>query len=148
MKKERDRLIGIYGHLYEFKSFGDRLRCAYCDDTRYELDHIPPISWAESLVRSKKTIEFLLVPVCRDCNQILGGRPLMDYESRLSFLYTRIIARMERDKSWKWSDQEIEDDLSGRLQKYVKANKARVVRELKNRLRAIERKLARLDVDY
>lgn len=102
--------------------------CIYCNDVAQEWDHIPPKALRRQLTWEQwheMGVKFRRVPACRDCNQIIGARPLFTVADRR--------ARV-REKLWRrhrkliltpgWQAEEL-DQLEGRLKDYVKGMQKR-----------------------
>jgi hypothetical protein len=142
--KTRRHYEKVFGHLYTFKGMDNRLSCAYCGDTRATVDHIPPISLVAKIGTKelrKRDVELITVPACKTCNATLAARPLATYEERLVFMYNKTIDQME-SKTF-WSDDEM-NELGGRLKQMVVAKQMHLRRELTERLRGMERNLAKM----
>lgn len=143
----RKSAIAIFGSLYTFESFGDRLSCAYCGDVRECIDHIPPLSvvakYGTDAMR-ERGIDLMTVPSCNPCNRDLGGRPLATYEERLLFLYERLVQKIEK-KEGIWSADEIDKELTGNLKRMVEAKHRIFMREVVHRLRGIEEKISSIE---
>lgn len=143
----RKRMLSVYGGLYTFETFGDRLRCAYCGDVRECVDHVPPLYIVDKHgtdeLRSMG-VELITVPCCNPCNQELGARPLATYEERLNFLYLRLLDKVE-NKHGIWSEQEINEELTGNLRRMVAAKHNIFMREVIQRLRGIEERISSLE---
>lgn len=144
--KAREAAIKAYGHLYNFEDYGDRLTCAYCGEIREHIDHIPPIS----LIRGdeiddlrKRGVEFITVPSCALCNIALSNRPLWTFEERLLFLYDRVLTKA--DGAVFWSDEEIDESLTGQLKREVIGAQAKLRRDLIDRLRGMEHRLCNIE---
>ena len=62
--------------------------CTYCDEPADTLDHVVPLSF--SSVRrgggGGDANGFPRVPCCRECNTLLGNRPLLTVEERRAWL--------------------------------------------------------------
>ena len=145
--KNRNLNLELYSSLYSFRTFGDRLSCAYCGDVREGVDHIPPLSVVASVTPAKLRkleVDLISVPCCSTCNGTLGGRKIGTYEERLHFLYSRLQAKLE--SSVFWSNDEI-DELSGNLRVMVLSKQLQLRRECLLRLRGMERSLSRLKND-
>ena len=146
-RKVRKALLAAYSSLYTFKSYGDRLRCAYCGDVRESVDHIPPISVVDAVTPAKLReleVDLISVPCCLACNNTLGALKLGTYEERLHYLYHNLQIKME--SSVFWSNAEIEG-LAGNLQSMV-LNRQLVLRaECLLRLRGMERAMCALEND-
>lgn len=144
--KARALKIKQFGHLYTFEDYGDRLTCAYCGDVREHVDHIPPISLlrSEEITDMKERgIEFITVPACALCNVALGNKPLWTFEDRVLFLYERLLTKA--DGAVFWSDEEINESLSGQLKREVISQQAALRRDLIDRLRGLENRLCNLE---
>lgn len=142
--KTRKTHMKLFGHLYTFNGMDNRLSCAYCGDTRSTVDHIPPISLVAKIGTKelrKRDIDLITIPACKTCNSTLGARPLATYEERLVFMYNRTLDQME-SKTF-WSDDEM-NELDGHLKQMVVARQMHLRRELTERLRGMERNLAKL----
>lgn len=142
---KRNDLIKTYHHLYEFHDLGHRLQCAYCNDVRETLDHVPPISLVHKMtptIMRERGVKFILLPACKHCNQILSSRPLANYEERLLFVYNRTQDYLE-DKTF-WSDDDLKE-LTGNLKRMIEAKQLTLRREYMIRLRGMEYNLVRVE---
>ena len=145
-EKARNLALKQFGHLYSFEDYGDRLTCAYCGDVREQIDHIPPISLlaSDEIDELKlRGVEFMTVPSCALCNRALSNRPLWTFEDRVLFLYERLLTKA--DGAVFWSDEEINESLTGHLKREVTAVQNKLKNDLILRLRGLENRLCNLE---
>lgn len=141
----RKHYEAVFGELYEFQSYGDRLSCAYCGQPRYCLDHVPPISLVAKIGTKKLRelkVDLYKVPCCDFCNSALNAVRLASFEERLVYLYNYINKRL--DKQTVWSEYELEE-ITGNLKRMIQGKQYKIKTELIARLRVIETKLAALE---
>lgn len=140
-RKQNKNLVGsLYRRVYGF----DMDRCAYCNDLRQNLDHVPPLSVAVNLdleEAKKDKIKLLLYPCCNYCNQILGSRKLYTYEERLMFLYNHTIRKIKTENKL-WSLDEIKEH-GPNLKQMVVADRNKQI-ELAKRLEKYEQSICNL----
>lgn len=99
-------------HLYRYETpYGEGV-CVYCGETATTLDHVPPLSYAASIMdilpNLPKRPRFTIWPACRDCNCRLSGFLLSglrerrrEIRARLSRKYRRLLGEYD------WSDEEL-----------------------------------------
>lgn len=113
-----------YGQLYRRHLLCDPSECFYCGDTRYCLDHRPPISlvaqYGTDAMRSAR-IPLCLMPCCADCNRRRADRALFTVTEALSWLEVSLEREYER-KATLWSEPEIAE-MSPEFQRVIRARK-------------------------
>lgn len=96
--------------------------CIYCGGISQSKDHIPPISWLDSLGVSyfkKENLLLVWVPCCFLCNNLLSDKQLFTVKERTDFLLKSYTKRYKRIISLpKWESWEL-NELSGRLKHNV-----------------------------
>lgn len=121
--KNRKQRQQIYYHLYHRDYSYPANICAYCTSPSDSIDHVPPLSITENIdveEFKERGGEFLLVPSCRMCNNLLGNRSLPTMLDRTNWLYNKYISLA--DKHFRnWDEDELEE-LGPGLQKYIKAH--------------------------
>lgn len=93
----------------------------YCGDFRECLDHVPPLHVVDLVtpkVLRENNVEFMKVPCCTDCNDILGSKHLATLSERINFIYNKLVNKLEGETLW--SDDEIEE-LTGNLKRMGKS---------------------------
>ena len=128
-KKDRKNDHALYHHLYERHYLEEGYVCMYCGEPADTLDHIPPLSVMRLLDaerRRKDGIVCSLVPCCRECNLVLGGRHLLTVADRLEFLEKHYEKKFDKQESF-WSDDEI-NELGFSLRNFVKAKQQKLNR--------------------
>lgn len=129
----RKTLLSIYGNKYQpmvSASISDTRLCFYCGDIAQCKDHQPPICHADRINSSDGEVEYLLIPSCNECNQLLGSSftNTADERSSLAKSLLRqkyksllIASTIESDRS----------GLTGRLKRQCMAYdaKAKVIRD-------------------
>ena len=143
--RSRKFAMETFNHLYEFQDFGDRMACAYCGDVRESVDHIPPVSLVLKIGTKelrKRGVDLIRVPCCSACNSRLSDRKLGTYTERLAFLYDDLAKRLERKVLW--SEDDINEELTGELKRIVSARATNLRHEYLNRFRGMERRLLSL----
>lgn len=138
-------LMKKYGRLYKRVMGFDPTICAYCDQPREVLDHVPPISALESIsIRgyAKKGGKFLLYPSCAKCNSMLGRVSLVSYYERLLHLEARYAKKI--DKIELWTEEEI-DEMGYAMRAFIKSNR-QDLEELNNKVAAIHEKLLKIEL--
>lgn len=142
ISKIRKQLIEVYDSLYEIKVFNDRCSCVYCGAPRECLDHVPPISFLESISTKKLAeleIDLIKVPCCNKCNSYLGAKRFVTIYERLIYLYERY--SKELGNKTLWTDKEI-SELSGNLKQLVISSQNKIKLEVADRLKGIEESLS------
>lgn len=133
----RKRLNFVYGSYYRRTtkfSFDD---CVYCDEKAQSLDHVPPLSYLDTLNIDKYREmggKFLLYPCCLECNMLLGDEQLVTLYDRLSYLHDKYERRL--NKIVKWEQSEIKQ-LGRNLKTYVQARQYKI-KEYERKLACIE----------
>jgi len=118
-KANRARHEQMKGH---YKKFYRGTQCYYCGDMASVIDHVPAIAVAYSYGRDyfdQKNIPLITVSACRECNGILGSRPINTLNKRVKFVYETLIKRYERYlRMVDWPEDEL-NELNGWLKDYV-----------------------------
>lgn len=123
MSNNRKYAEARYGALYK-RVEGPLNHCFYCGTFADSLDHVPPLSecverGADFFVNSG--IALLKIPSCRECNGLLGARPVYCPLERRQFIHEKLQKRYKKQiAAVKWTSDELEG-LSGSLLKYVRA---------------------------
>jgi hypothetical protein len=146
-KRNRDILLRTYGQLYSRLENCSLDDCWYCNDVRQELDHCPPLKHVDGLNIDKFVKgggKLCLIPCCRECNSILGDKPLFNPEERLAYLYDKYLGKVDKFFS-DWSEDEIEE-LGPTLKRSVLA-KQKLVNGWIEKSRNIETNILRLGDD-
>lgn len=144
MSKNR-QLAREYALLYK-RADVDLDCCSYCGGPRECLDHVPPLCVTDVLDREKAVkdgIKFLLFPCCLQCNSWLGSRKLGTYAERLSYLYGKVSAYIDKQSNL-WEESEIQE-LGRNLQQAVRLKQKQLQNHI-TKLRGIEKNLNALDV--
>lgn len=120
--KKRKTDYRRYNWLY--KRFGNNwTNCIYCGELSIAFDHVPPISKVENLnIEEFKNdgFQFLLYPSCRECNQILNDKMIIDLYDRMIFLFDRYTEKAKKlDQLW---DQNEINELGPNLKSLVLMN--------------------------
>ena len=139
---ERAQLLRTYGHFYTYHApLGQKPgTCFYCGDPAGTVDHCPPLSFADALVRpdeDTRRIPFHLVPACGQCNGWLGSRAVFHLIERVEFIRDRLRTDYERRMAL-WSDEEIAE-MSDRFARAIRARREGLDR-LRDRFRFAERR--------
>ena len=91
--------------------------CVYCGMPSQETDHVPPKCYRKWLAGC---VEFLIVASCRECNALLGKRPLYTLEARQEFIRRALRKKYHRFLSMPdWRRSEL-NELEGRLEQFVR----------------------------
>lgn len=142
--KRRIFLARKYGRLYKRTYQFDLDKCAYCNDPRVLLDHVPPISMLENIdvrLYLKKGGKLLLYPCCKTCNATLGGKQLITYQERLEYLSTRYIAKLDNMEVW---DEGELSEMGHSMRTFIESRQSKV-RDYVRKLQAVEDKLLEID---
>lgn len=81
MTRRRNVNLKIHDHAYTRVGNLDG-RCVYCGELAEVWDHVPPISWADSVDREATRVWFACLPACGECNVILSDRPIFEISAR------------------------------------------------------------------
>lgn len=95
---KRKQAMQIYGHLYKknYPVMKDEV-CQCCGvSTDLEWDHCPAITTAQLFARNDN-IRFILVLLCKECNQSLSDKLLPDFPSRFYFCKEALLERYKGD---------------------------------------------------
>lgn len=96
--------------------------CIYCGEYADERDHIPPKKWRFGLAG---VVPFRVVPACKDCNHMLGGKALFTISERREYVRAKL---WRRNKKFiiapGWHEREL-DELGPNLRAYVEAAQRR-----------------------
>ena len=90
MSSTTKRAGGAYHARYSYEVDPE---CAYCGEPSQGRDHIPPLRFAGSELDLPRGARWMLVGACRECNSILGARPLLTLGARRTFLIERYTKR-------------------------------------------------------
>lgn len=100
--------------------------CAYCGQGANARDHVVPVCW-NSAAANRKGVdhsENQVIPVCNECNSILGGQAIFSIAERADYLATRLAVKYRKVLSAPvWTDEDL-DQLSGMLKKHIKAKQS------------------------
>ena len=92
--------------------------CHYCGMPADTRDHIIPISWNR---KRRKHEAGETVPCCRECNSLLGAKPLFSVQERAHEISECLMRRYRKELNAPvWSDEEMEQ-LEGDLRRSVEA---------------------------
>lgn len=80
--------------------------CVYCKRHATTIDHVPALSWICTGALQEDT-KLFRVRACKECNGLLGGRPLHTVEARRNFLLDRYY--QEFKKLHEFTSQDLED---------------------------------------
>lgn len=95
---KRKQAMQIYGHLYKknYPVMKDEV-CQCCGvSTDLEWDHCPAITTAQLFARNDN-IRFILVLLCKECNQSLSDKLVPDFPSRFYFCKEALLERYKGD---------------------------------------------------
>lgn len=105
-----------------YKFYCRDTKCYYCGDPASTIDHCPALSVAYAYGAdyfTGRNIKFWKVPACRQCNAILGNKPLNHLHQRVRHIYDRLQSKYEKYmKMTEWHPEEIAE-LNGWLREYV-----------------------------
>lgn len=95
------------------------MTCFYCGcDSSSSRDHVVPVSY-QSESRDYKKGDIVLC--CKECNSLLGNKPIFTVEERADYLSRRIYQKYKKHiESPSWSDEELLD-MSPEFQKSIKS---------------------------
>ena len=83
-------------------------------------DHITPVSWNRSR-RHYEARTYNTVPCCRECNSLLGAKPLFSLEERAHEISECLLRRYRKELNAPvWSEEEMAQ-LEGDLRRSVEA---------------------------
>lgn len=96
--------------------------CMYCGDIATTRDHVPPKKWLNlfSLHALHLTENKVVVPACRNCNCVLGAKPLFTIEERRAYMRTYLWRKHGKLLATPgWKEEEI-TQLGRNLQRYIR----------------------------
>lgn len=131
----------IHGHKYKRHFTEEGYRCFYCGDSAQCLDHVPALSWIDSLdtpYRRTHNIPTSLIPACFECNKALGDKPLHTVVERLDYLESHYDKKFSKQQSL-WDEEEIES-LGFNLRAMVRHHQGKVM-EFLTKLRGVQSRL-------
>ena len=111
----------VYNQAYEFLSYEEK--CMYCGVPSECIDHVPPISWVNSLGTHyfrEKNIHLYFIYACLECNSKLHDKSLFTIVDRKVYLvdaYNKKYKKLLKLPSW--SNEDIKE-LSPNLQRGLK----------------------------
>lgn len=119
--QERKRALQRVGGFYKKHPLIRPDVCFYCGLSHPpDIDHTPPLSWAYALGPSwffDRNVNLWLIPCCRECNSLLGDKPIHTAKDRKRFIAGRLEERYQEFLQHpKWTDDEI-GELTGKLRK-------------------------------
>ena len=93
--------------------------CTYCGVLPgTDRDHVIPVSYSSV----KRHYNGHTVPACRECNNLLNDRFILDINARRAYILAKLEQRYKKlIKSPEWDDWEL-DELSPNMRKQVKAH--------------------------
>jgi hypothetical protein len=95
--------------------------CEYCGLACLEIDHVPPKCVRPIIfdLRIRDKIEFVEVRCCRECNSLLGHKPLWTVASRKAYIKKQLRKRYKKYLALpNWDENELRM-LGYRLRKHV-----------------------------
>ena len=120
-KAQRDRINRLALDARAMRLYPDADPCAYCGVIANSVDHVPPRSQRDRLVALGLALQydFFEVPACRECNSVLGARPLWTLRERRAYI-KRMLKRRYADvlKIPDWTDSELAQ-MSPMMQTYI-----------------------------
>ncbi len=95
----RRRVLALNSRYTWLDKDGARRVCFYCGDPADSVDHCPALAVAyawgtENLLNSG--VSLLLIPSCRECNLLLGDRPVLTPAARGEFLNKKLSDRYKK----------------------------------------------------
>lgn len=134
-KSRQARLKVISGQYKHFCDEDSRHRCWYCGDPSDTLDHCPSVSAAYAYgpeTLANNGIKLLLIPSCRECNNLLGDVAIFVPEQRGYFIYEMLNHRYRKTNKWKeFAEEEVRG--GSFLEKFLK-NSTTVKKAVERRL--------------
>lgn len=117
----------------------DRGRCFYCGCPANALDHVLPHSYLHP-AGTERTYDTGVLPVCTECNSVLGSNMFDTLEERFEFLEHKMWGRYRKalDSKVRWTDRELLE-LSASLRGAV-INKMEAQKEAQDRLENLSRR--------
>ena len=100
------RLSEIILHI-RYRPLGVPGICYYCGVRAQARDHVPPLSLVPEDPDLREGLPFFLLPVCNECNGMLGNLPIIPLEARRAWLHMRYQERYHRELAMpEWDPEE------------------------------------------
>ena len=83
----RKQIQAVYSRLYTSPPDVNDNVCFYCGRHASDMDHVPPLTFADAAGMSGLVgIKLLLIPSCSECNSLLSNKPLTTARLRAQYL--------------------------------------------------------------
>jgi hypothetical protein len=118
--------------------------CPYCGDHATIFDHVPSLRTVDEFTPEtlrKLNVPLLLIRACRDCNSILGDKPVITMLERTEYIEHKLQTRYEK-KSNLWSESDIEE-MSPMFQTTIRARQL-LLKDLLARIRYAQERIIKL----